>query len=403
MEYVHLHRTVVVNGVTERRKESVPCLNDESGAEAALKHWTEFRDAWDSTRLHLPSAGDQVGPMRFKYFKETLKGTALQLWNQALTITEGRLEADFWTILQEFWKYYIPEDAVNKELEYLTDPSTRKPYNLKVRAFNARLTQINWYLSWTDGIRGDGLPLSEDQLKNILYNKMIPRWKDNFISSGRKSSRSTRQEIVEYMEDQEDRLSTSGSGPPSRHVSTRGRGHRYQAGRQQRRNQPYSPRGLNPARSYYGGSPRPGSFSTYTPPSAGSTPSRPQMQSPATPRHIGFTPSSAGRFSSRGRGGFQSPRGRGPGRNPSSFASSPYSGQGRSGYVTPARNTPGTYAVESVQQQWYPEAMMEDHGYYGPGVEEQMEYEQEQLEPPEQEVHWADDFYQDEQEAPAEY
>jgi hypothetical protein len=56
MEYVHLHRTVVVNGVTERRKESVPCLNDESGAEAALKHWTEFRDAWDPTRLHLPSA-----------------------------------------------------------------------------------------------------------------------------------------------------------------------------------------------------------------------------------------------------------------------------------------------------------------------------------------------------------
>ena len=114
MAYVPLYRTITVNDVQEKRKEYVPCLNEEIGAEAALRHWIEFREAWVPTRLSFPNQGDQVGPTRFKYFRETPRGRAVQLWNTALAGTEGRLVQDFNAIRQEFWRHYIPQDAVQK-------------------------------------------------------------------------------------------------------------------------------------------------------------------------------------------------------------------------------------------------------------------------------------------------
>jgi hypothetical protein len=354
MEYITLVRVIRVNDIAEKRKESVPCLNNESGAEAALRHWTEFKDSWNASRLSFPTQGNKAGPIRFKYFRDTLRGRAMQLWNQALCTTEGRSVTDFQAVLQEFWKHYIPENAVYKQEAYLNDPNTKKPFKMSVREFNARLTQINWYLSWADGNDGTTLPFTEDQLKYILYNKMLPSWKNNFISSGRKCHKQSRQQIVEYMTDQATLEASSRKRSPS------GRSQHFSPGRRQRRHHPYSPRGLYPTSSYYGGSPRQGSFPTQIQPSTSPTSHRQQMQSPITPRRLGFTPSTAERFSPRSRGSFQSSRGRVSGRNTSSIADSSNPNQDRSSYNTPARSSNTRNQDANYQDQYWTGR----HSYY---------------------------------------
>jgi len=65
-------------------------------------HEGSFAIVINSTKLSLPTQGNEVGPLRFKYSMQTLKGKAIQLWNAALAARDGRLMQDFYFIVQEF-------------------------------------------------------------------------------------------------------------------------------------------------------------------------------------------------------------------------------------------------------------------------------------------------------------
>ena len=126
-----------------------------------------------------------MGPLRYTSTKRLLTGDAKATFNQtALNI--GILTIDkFYEVLAEMTKHAIPAYVFRKQKRYL-HRHLIKPRSMKLCSCISRLQELNAYLEEfppdTEG--QETVPLSVDEIMDIIYNSTPTTWKNKMIEQG---------------------------------------------------------------------------------------------------------------------------------------------------------------------------------------------------------------------------
>lgn len=185
---IRLERMVAIghapNTQNVKRRATCPLISDSVDPEWVLKVVLEFRDTWPASRLHL-----NTGALRKEFFRQLLSGGALRKWDVEANAV-GNTQGDFDEAIEGWIGRYIDDTALANQEAYmrLVKP---KPYGLKVQECADRIEEIAAYMKLFPGGNGpDGADVySEQDLKNILFSKMLPKWQEAFSVGTRKFRR----------------------------------------------------------------------------------------------------------------------------------------------------------------------------------------------------------------------
>ena len=176
-------------------KAQVP-LFENGTAEEFLTFLIEFKDA--SSKI-----GYNTGPKRHSGFEQLLNGTSLDEWNTLKrTIQPGSVSiAAFQARIEQLKMNHIPDPScIEVQKTYMR--AIRKPRELTIAQFVDRVKYMNILLSEMPGASASS-PFSEGEIKDILYQSVIKRWRSNFINSGRNIHEATLDELKVYLTQQE--------------------------------------------------------------------------------------------------------------------------------------------------------------------------------------------------------
>jgi len=196
LEKVYVERYVQVGGDNFKRKVNTYTMADQTDPEVAIMVAQGFQDVSGQSQLSFTGAGS--GQAKFDYFSQILSGQALTRWNTCAT-GQPRTLAGFTTTQRAWLDLYIPQNAVRNQKDYFKRLGV-KPRNMSVVEFNSRLDEINVKSAWfsSDGDAADRI-YNDDELKELLYDKMLDAWKVDMDRAGKNVDDMTRAELVTYM------------------------------------------------------------------------------------------------------------------------------------------------------------------------------------------------------------
>ena len=195
--YTSLTHVVPLGGDnTEKRKYNVPIVST-SDVETLCRNILEFQDVSAAPRLSLTT-----GPLKFTYYRQTLRGTKRDKWDTIANIQPQTL-AGFQAAIDAFVNESIWPTDLADEQHYLQ--MCRKPHRLTCATLSARLEYINKLLSVFPGAGGNP-PFQALDLKNMYYRMMPDPWKRSFLNSGQMLTdpNYTLLDLQRYMSLQED-------------------------------------------------------------------------------------------------------------------------------------------------------------------------------------------------------
>ena len=137
----------------------------------------------------------------FRVFPRTLSEPLLAIWQQILAdlpSNEQSTVANFDTALKAFIATHAMDEDRHNLTQQLRLP--KKPRMLAVQQFYYRLCELNGYVHW---LPGNEPALSEEQLKQALYNGMPSVWRDRFVDSGASLGKSRIADLCHYFRKQE--------------------------------------------------------------------------------------------------------------------------------------------------------------------------------------------------------
>ena len=117
-----------------------------------------------------------TGAELFDNFEEILQGSAERKWNTLVAplANNQRTVARFNLVMEEFYLRYCGNEARNTGIRYLRSEAVRKPRNSTPRQHQERIETL-W--RYTNRLPGQEPPLTEAQLKTILFDSFPRRWK----------------------------------------------------------------------------------------------------------------------------------------------------------------------------------------------------------------------------------
>ena len=114
IQTVTLTRSVLNNGVNEKRKAVIPFLSDEREPELILRLIRDFMSLYPASRLSL-----NTGASRFEYFRLSLGGIARDNWDTDATAVAGTTLANFETAKKDFLHRYLQDTSLPDQQTYL--------------------------------------------------------------------------------------------------------------------------------------------------------------------------------------------------------------------------------------------------------------------------------------------
>lgn len=170
---IRLERMVpLAAGGTIKRRATCVTVTDTTEPEWILRVIKEFRDTFPAGRLGL-----NTGTLRKDYFRQLLGGAALRKWDVSAEAVGNQL-ADFDTAINDWIGRYIDDTAYANQQAYMQQVKP-KPYGLEVQQCTDRIEEIAIYMAMFPGAPAAPV-FTEQDLKNILYSKMLPAWQDAF-------------------------------------------------------------------------------------------------------------------------------------------------------------------------------------------------------------------------------
>ena len=138
------------------------------------------------------------GPNQYSLARHLLQGDALAAFEKAAPAQTSETIATFKECLEELKKHIFPQRALANQKRYMRR-FLRKPRDMSVREFAARLNEINEYLS-------DFPPSNEnnkllmDELMDIAEFSVPATWQKTMIMHGFDPANHTIQEFIEFCE-----------------------------------------------------------------------------------------------------------------------------------------------------------------------------------------------------------
>ena len=187
--------------------------------------WLEFRK--DFARLvSLKDIGDN-GPSLFRHIRAVLIGDAVAQFELLADDQEEETPEAFAEVLATLTTEYVPTRTAQRLKRYLRD--VRKPSNLTVAQFVARLKLLNSYLPFMPTLNaGDNDTLNEAELQIILEHAVPGSWRHQLVVSGRYKDMDFN-DVVAYFKTLENLEEESGRGTTASRI--RGGGNAQGAGR----------------------------------------------------------------------------------------------------------------------------------------------------------------------------
>ena len=173
------------------------CTLREIGIETLLPHCV---DVPSKIRKELDDEDLDAGPSLFKVFPRTLSIPVCAAWDllTAEVIPPLQTTERFDELLLQFIAgHTTPEDRHDLVAQLL---SPTKPRDVSVQSFYYRLLELNSYVPWLPGTTA---ALTDDQLKQALYDSMPAIWKERFINAGKSPGQQTTAELLHYFRTQE--------------------------------------------------------------------------------------------------------------------------------------------------------------------------------------------------------
>ena len=167
------------------------------------KEWLVTREAIKKVLFGLNLTN---GPNQYQQIRRILQGDALATFNKAATKQGTETQAHLLLVLDSVTKHVFPENSLQKQKCYMCR-FMRKPHELSIKEYNARLEELNSYLSWFCDEVAEATPcprdtqqLSEDELKDILYFSIPNKWTKQAIVQGFNTLEKDRDEFVAFCE-----------------------------------------------------------------------------------------------------------------------------------------------------------------------------------------------------------
>jgi len=143
--------------------------------------------------------GYTTGPLRHNGFEQLSTGNSLNDWTtlkQNIRPGEDTL-IDFNNILEQFKVIQINDPScVEAQKAYMR--TVKKLRELTISQFVDRLNYMNPLIQELPGSDGTS-KFSDNQLKDILYQAVIRRWKSNFVNSGATIHRTNPDQLKLYL------------------------------------------------------------------------------------------------------------------------------------------------------------------------------------------------------------
>jgi len=139
-----------------------------------------------------------AGPGRFTMARRILEGDALAAFNAAATEQTGETVATFVICLDAVTKHVFPERSLQEQLRYMRR-YLRKPRELKIREFQARVSELNGYLKEFPSAEQDS-GLDNDELKELLEFAIPASWQHYMRLQGFDPVKKTINEFIEFCE-----------------------------------------------------------------------------------------------------------------------------------------------------------------------------------------------------------
>lgn len=146
------------------------------------------------------------GPGQYQQVRRILQGDALATFNKAATKQGTETQAHLVLVLDAVTKHVFPVNSLQKQKRYMRR-FMRKPRDMSIKEYNARLEELNTYLSWFCDEVAEATPspqvtqqLSEDELKDILYFSIPNKWTKQAIVQGFNTLEKDRDEFVAFCE-----------------------------------------------------------------------------------------------------------------------------------------------------------------------------------------------------------
>ena len=139
------------------------------------------------------------GPNRYTLARRLFKGDALAAFEGAAAETGTETQDHYETVIAAVIKHVFPQKALPTQKRHMRR-FLRKPREMSIRAFCARLTEINKYLE-SFPPAGDGAKqLEQDELLDIAEFAVPATWQKTMVMHGFDPTMHTMQEFVEFCE-----------------------------------------------------------------------------------------------------------------------------------------------------------------------------------------------------------
>ena len=189
---------------TKLKLESRPnAANDEHTCELAIPHfrggsperWLRFRKDLDGVFVgqRLDAAADKYAMTR-----RLLEGDPLAKFNELAREAGAESPHNFQAVLRGLAQHVMPQKALSLQKRYMRR-FLRKPADMKIREFTARLQEINDYLPKFPPF-GENQKLPQDEIRDIVEFSIPDSWRNHATSQGFDIMNHTLMEFVEFCE-----------------------------------------------------------------------------------------------------------------------------------------------------------------------------------------------------------
>jgi hypothetical protein len=159
------------------------------------EQWILFRKNLDKILIgqHITT-----GPPTYAMTRRILEGAALAKFDDATTSRGTETMEHFSQVLDDMGNYVFPRRALQLEKRYMRR-YMRKPRNLKMREYMARVEELNNDLGYFPSFM-QGSRLVEDELLDIYEFGVPATWQKRFLLHGFDPLEHTKQEFLEFCE-----------------------------------------------------------------------------------------------------------------------------------------------------------------------------------------------------------
>ena len=183
--------------------KSLPSDKDSQTYELSIPYFSTgtpeewFRFQRDLNRV-IVGQGLKDGPAKFAMARRLLEGDALMKFQERAAHYRDESDENYSKVLKEVAEHVLPKKALAYQKRYMRR-FMRKPQNMKIRLFIARVKELNEYLKLFPPF-ADSQAIEEDELKDIFKFTIPNKWRNQATVQGFDILSHTHNEFIEFCE-----------------------------------------------------------------------------------------------------------------------------------------------------------------------------------------------------------